>query len=55
MRSKSSLWTVVLTLVAMAASAAAQGTRAGPDVPREQMWPAPTAEDWAKPVLIKWE
>ncbi len=22
---------------------------------REQMWPAPTAEDWAKPCLIRWQ
>ncbi|MEZ5990518.1 MAG: hypothetical protein R3F30_15675 [Planctomycetota bacterium] len=26
-----------------------------PQVPREQMWPAPTAEDWKKPCLIRWQ
>jgi len=26
-----------------------------PGVSREQMWPAPTAEDWKKPCLIKWQ
>ncbi|MEE8148118.1 MAG: hypothetical protein V3T24_10975, partial [Longimicrobiales bacterium] len=38
---------------AVAAPAAAQGDREG--LSREQMWRAPTAEDWQKPVLIKWE
>ncbi len=31
------------------------GTRQGPDVGREGMWPAPTDEDWAKPVLITFQ
>lgn len=26
-----------------------------PGVSREQMWPAPTAEDWKKPCLITWQ
>ncbi len=26
-----------------------------PQVDREAMWPAPTAEDWQKPVLIQWQ
>ncbi|MCZ6572242.1 MAG: hypothetical protein O7C98_03625 [Planctomycetota bacterium] len=38
---------------AVAAPAAAQGDREG--LSREQMWRAPTAEDWQRPVLIKWE
>ena len=25
------------------------------DVTREQMWPAPTAEDWKKPCLVTWQ
>jgi tetratricopeptide (TPR) repeat protein len=31
------------------------GTRVGEGVSREQMWPAPTVEDWAKPVLIPFQ
>ncbi|MHC4822370.1 MAG: hypothetical protein ACYTDX_11740 [Planctomycetota bacterium] len=31
------------------------GTRVGEGVGREQMWPAPTEEDWAKPVLITFQ
>jgi len=42
-------------LVALAPAAFAQGTRQGPGVGREQMWPAPTAEDWKKPVLIEFQ
>jgi hypothetical protein len=26
-----------------------------PGISREQMWPAPTAEDWARPCLITWQ
>lgn len=29
--------------------------RATPGLNREQMWPAPTAEDWAKPCLLTWQ
>ena len=29
--------------------------QAGQAVMREQMWPAPTAEDWEKPCLVLWE
>ncbi len=31
------------------------GTRAGSGVGREGMWPAPTAEDWAKPCLLTFQ
>ncbi|MDA1195264.1 MAG: hypothetical protein O2894_08770 [Planctomycetota bacterium] len=31
------------------------GTRVGEGVGREQMWPAPTAVDWAKPVLLRFQ
>jgi tetratricopeptide (TPR) repeat protein len=31
------------------------GTRAGSGVSRQGMWPAPTAEDWAKPCLITFQ
>ena len=42
-------------LASLALPATAQGTRSGPGVGREQMWPAPTAEDWEKPVLITFQ
>ncbi|RKY20714.1 MAG: hypothetical protein DRQ55_06790 [Planctomycetota bacterium] len=46
-------------LLALCASAAAQGVRAGgsPMAPgaREAMWPAPSAEDWARPCLVSWQ
>ena len=45
----------IALLITFVSLAAAQGTRQGPGVGREQMWPAPTAEDWAKPVLITWQ
>ena len=32
-----------------------QGPNAGPNVDREQMWFAPTAEDWKKPCLVRFE
>ena len=31
------------------------GQRRSPSIGREQMWSRPTAEDWAKPVLIHWQ
>ncbi len=31
------------------------GTRQGSGVTREGMWPAPTAQDWAKPVLLTFQ
>ncbi len=31
------------------------GTRQGPTVGREGMWPAPTAKDWAKPCLLTFQ
>ena len=34
---------------------AATGSAQVPGVSREEMWPAPTAEDWAKPCLITWQ
>jgi tetratricopeptide (TPR) repeat protein len=58
---------VRLALVALAAAplAAAQSLPGGPPpgsppglpagVTREQMWPAPTADDWKKPCLIQWQ
>ena len=45
----------VLAVSFLACIATAQGTRSGPGVGREQMWPAPTAEDWKKPVLITFQ
>lgn len=45
---------VLLCLAAAALPAAAQN-RPGPPVNREAMWPAPTAEDWAKPVQITFQ
>ena len=41
----------LLALALFAAPAVAQV----PGVSREQMWPAPTAQDWAKPCLITWQ
>jgi tetratricopeptide (TPR) repeat protein len=38
-----------------AALFAATGSAQVPGVSREEMWPAPTAEDWAKPCLITWQ
>ncbi len=56
---------VPLGIAASAAVAAAQSLPGGPPpgspsglpqgVSREQMWPAPTAEDWKKPCLIQWQ
>jgi hypothetical protein len=55
----------ILAFGALAAPAAAQdGAAAAPatrqtgptgGLTREQMWPAPTAEDWKKPCLVKWQ
>jgi len=45
----------LLPVLLLAAVAAAQGDREGQGLTREQMWPAPTAEDWAKPCLITWQ
>ncbi len=46
-----------LTSVAVAHQDPVQrvGQDASADIGREQMWPAPTAEDWAKPCLITWQ
>ncbi|MEE8107251.1 MAG: hypothetical protein V3T86_17080 [Planctomycetota bacterium] len=39
----------------LALPAHAQGDRVGQGLSREQMWPAPSADDWAKPCLIHFE
>ena len=44
-----------LCLLALATSLAAQGGGAPPGLNREQMWFAPTAEDWKKPVGITFQ
>ncbi|HIG12321.1 MAG: HEAT repeat domain-containing protein [bacterium] len=41
----------LLLIVAFALASGAQTPR----VNREQMWPAPSAEDWARPCLISWQ
>lgn len=51
---------VVLGSSLLATTAAAQLPPSSPaglpqGVTREQMWPAPTAEDWKKPCLIPWQ
>ncbi|MHC4162620.1 MAG: hypothetical protein ACYSUM_10865, partial [Planctomycetota bacterium] len=46
---------LLISLALMASAAAAQGDREGQGLTREQMWPAPTAEDWRKPCLITWQ
>jgi hypothetical protein len=46
---------LLIGLLALATSAAAQGDREGQGFTREQMWPAPTAEDWKRPCLITWQ
>lgn len=63
--SRESLLLVTLSWTLAASVAAAQSNPGGPPpgspsglpagVTREQMWPAPTAEDWKKPCLVKWE
>ncbi|MHC4957021.1 MAG: hypothetical protein ACYTGN_01500 [Planctomycetota bacterium] len=45
----------VIALAALATVATAQGDRVAQGLSREQMWPAPTAEDWKKPVLITFQ
>ncbi|MBL9079911.1 MAG: hypothetical protein JNL08_20625 [Planctomycetes bacterium] len=43
-------------LICLAATALAQeGVPAPPGLVPEQMWPAPTAADWQKPVPIRWQ
>ena len=44
---------LALLLLGAVPLAAQDGGR--PPVDREAMWPAPTAEDWAKPCLIRWQ
>lgn len=44
------------TLSTLLASASAQeGVPPPPGLVPEKVWPAPTAEDWAKPCLIQWQ
>ncbi|RMH05074.1 MAG: hypothetical protein D6702_01325 [Planctomycetota bacterium] len=46
------------TAVLLSAAASLPGQQGGPPPPgldREAMWPAPTAEDWARPCLIHWQ
>jgi len=45
----------VLFLALPTAAFAQQGNALPPGVNREQMWPAPTAADWAKPCEIPWQ
>jgi len=45
---------LVLCLIVISSPALAQDIANPPDS-REAMWPAPTAEDWKKPCLIKWQ
>jgi len=56
----SALGLVTLALLVSPSSVAAQeaprwGDTQTSGLSREAMWPAPTAEDWAKPCLIQWE
>jgi tetratricopeptide (TPR) repeat protein len=47
----------ITALLALRTSSAEVGQQGVPDpgVNREQMWYAPTAEDWAKPCLLAWQ
>ena len=42
-------------VAALTATHAQEGVPAPPGLVPEQMWPAPTAADWAKPVPIRWQ
>jgi hypothetical protein len=46
---------VLSSLFALLPLTAQEGVPAPPGLVPEQMWYAPTAEDWAKPVLIRWQ
>ncbi len=51
-----SLLTVLLLAPSVAAQVGGQGQGTGPQgSAREAMWPAPTAADWKRPVLIQWQ
>lgn len=50
-----SRFALLVGLLALSTTAMAQGDRENQGLSREQMWPAPTAEDWKKPCLIKWQ
>jgi tetratricopeptide (TPR) repeat protein len=45
----------LLALLSLVALAMAQGDPTGQGLEREQMWPAPTAEDWKKPVRLTFQ
>lgn len=47
--------TGVVILFCSAAAVAQEGVPAPPGLVPEQMWPAPTAADWQKPVPIQWQ
>ena len=49
--------TVLLALALLASLSSPLSAQDAPTtrVNREQMWFAPTAEDWAKPCLIRWQ
>ncbi|HED64196.1 MAG TPA: hypothetical protein ENJ09_01450 [Planctomycetes bacterium] len=46
---------LLLGLLLIPARVFAQGDRQDSGLSREQMWRAPTAEDWKKPCLIEWQ
>ncbi len=45
----------ILVLSSWSAAAAQEGVPRPPGLVPEQMWPAPTAEDWQKPCAIRWQ
>lgn len=45
----------IIFVIPLAALPVAAQDRAGAPTSREQMWPAPTAEDWKRPCLITWQ
>jgi hypothetical protein len=47
--------TAVVMLCCNGAAFAQEGVPAPPGLVPEQMWPAPTAEDWARPCAIRWQ
>jgi hypothetical protein len=52
---RSALAFVAFPLLFQALALAQEGVPAPAGLVPEQMWPAPTAEDWQKPVLIQWQ
>jgi tetratricopeptide (TPR) repeat protein len=54
--SKVKLFSTALAVAILVPTATAQqGNGLPPGVTREQMWYAPSAEDWAKPCLVPWQ